>query len=309
MNEDDCFKILELSNDSTEEQIKEAHRDLVHVWHPDRFCNHNQRLVQKALEKTKQINDAKDTLMALLASRPKEQLRQKQPDDFVRQKEKQTHSERFVPKYRLRSRQMDLSPLEFISQKLFILSKEGERGTWMEGWTKIKSEFVKRSEKIVCDRATGLMWQQSGSEKRVEYTEAKKIIIELNKCNFNGFNDWRLPTIEELHSLYGWGKMEPDGGEPGQEPDWVCYPFSSEFEQKQDPCWSCDQAVSGIFTCPAVGLGGQALSHKLRIEPNSQWVFSYGDDIISYKSGIIAAEDRMQEHWVRAVRTMTTATC
>ncbi len=58
--------------------------------------------------------------------------------------------------------------------------------------------------KVVFDHACGLMWQQSGSTKEVKYKKAKKYVKKLNKDKFAGYNDWRLPTLEEAMSL-----MEP----------------------------------------------------------------------------------------------------
>lgn len=55
--------------------------------------------------------------------------------------------------------------------------------------------------KAVYDRSTGLMWQQSGSSKKIEYDHAKSYISQLNQKKFAGFADWRLPTLEEAMSL------------------------------------------------------------------------------------------------------------
>ena len=57
---------------------------------------------------------------------------------------------------------------------------------------------------IVYDHATGLLWQQSGSRNDMNYERAKNYISELNHEQFAGYNDWRLPTLEEAMSL-----MEP----------------------------------------------------------------------------------------------------
>ncbi len=46
------------------EQIEQAHRDLVNVWHPDRFAQ-NPRLQRKAEEKLKEINAAHDALRSV----------------------------------------------------------------------------------------------------------------------------------------------------------------------------------------------------------------------------------------------------
>lgn len=57
MNSKTCFKILEVAPDATDAELRQAYRDLVNVWHPDRF-SHNPRLRRKAEEKLKEINAA-----------------------------------------------------------------------------------------------------------------------------------------------------------------------------------------------------------------------------------------------------------
>lgn len=58
---EDCYRILGIEADASAEQIREAYRDLVKVWHPDRF-NHDPDLYRKAQDKLKQINEAFETL-------------------------------------------------------------------------------------------------------------------------------------------------------------------------------------------------------------------------------------------------------
>jgi uncharacterized protein YjbI with pentapeptide repeats len=55
------YLLLGLEPGAAPEEIKEAWRDLVQVWHPDRF-NGNDRLQHKAQEKLKQINQAYEKL-------------------------------------------------------------------------------------------------------------------------------------------------------------------------------------------------------------------------------------------------------
>lgn len=57
------------------------------------------------------------------------------------------------------------------------------------------------SQKIVVDYLSGLMWQQSGSDKFMTLKEAKDYVVQLNHDRFAGYNDWRLPTLEEAMSL------------------------------------------------------------------------------------------------------------
>ena len=54
---------------------------------------------------------------------------------------------------------------------------------------------------VVIDNATGLMWHQSGSDEYMEWNKVKKWIERLNNNGYAGYNDWRLPTVEETASL------------------------------------------------------------------------------------------------------------
>jgi curved DNA-binding protein CbpA len=54
---EEALDVLALDHDATATEIKEAYRDLVKVWHPDRFGS-DPRLRRKAEEKLQQINDA-----------------------------------------------------------------------------------------------------------------------------------------------------------------------------------------------------------------------------------------------------------
>lgn len=51
------YKILDINTNATEQDVKQAYRDLVKVWHPDRFT-HDPKLRKKAEEKLKEINVA-----------------------------------------------------------------------------------------------------------------------------------------------------------------------------------------------------------------------------------------------------------
>ncbi len=57
----DAFKTLELSPESSREEVRLAYRDLIQVWHPDKHYS-NDRLREKASEKLKEINRAYDFL-------------------------------------------------------------------------------------------------------------------------------------------------------------------------------------------------------------------------------------------------------
>lgn len=51
------YRILDLPTSASEQDVKQAYRELVKVWHPDRFT-HDIKLQKRAEEKLKEINDA-----------------------------------------------------------------------------------------------------------------------------------------------------------------------------------------------------------------------------------------------------------
>jgi len=62
------FEILELDPNASVDEAKQAYKDIVNVWHPDRF-SHNSRLKEKAEEKLKEINVAYETVNSFLSSK------------------------------------------------------------------------------------------------------------------------------------------------------------------------------------------------------------------------------------------------
>lgn len=66
MNIGECLRILELTAIPSPEEAHRAYRDLVRVWHPDRFSE-DPRLRKKAEDKVKELNVAYEGLMHHLA--------------------------------------------------------------------------------------------------------------------------------------------------------------------------------------------------------------------------------------------------
>jgi hypothetical protein len=96
----------------------------------------------------------------------------------------------------------------------------------------IENDFEDRGETVM-DHATGLLWQKSGSDEYLTYEQAGAYVERLNSERFAGYNDWRLPTIDELTSL-----LEPEEQSNG------LY-INPIFDAKQLWCWSSDRRSPG----------------------------------------------------------------
>lgn len=94
--------------------------------------------------------------------------------------------------------------------------------------------FVDNQDGTITDRQTNLMWIKNGW--RLNFIAAETWEDAVDKCNrfrHGNYSDWRLPTIEEWHSLIDTGNQNPAMVEPnpfeniiGHMPYWSQSDFS-----------------------------------------------------------------------------------
>ncbi len=85
-----------------------------------------------------------------------------------------------------------------------------------------------KDAEVVIDHATDLMWQRSGAPERLPWMQAKVYIDQLNQKQFGGYDDWRLPTVEELTSLLEFRRRPRE-----------MY-INPVFDSRLSICWSAD---------------------------------------------------------------------
>ncbi len=68
------------------------------------------------------------------------------------------------------------------------------------------ARFMAEANGTVLDTRTGLMWQKTDSyhdvKKGMNWYEALEYVDGKNAQKFGGFDDWRLPTLEELKQIW-----------------------------------------------------------------------------------------------------------
>ena len=69
-----------------------------------------------------------------------------------------------------------------------------------------QERFIDNGDETVTDHKTGLMWKKTDTmidlKKWVNYQDSVDYARELNENKFAGYDNWRLPSKEEMLSLY-----------------------------------------------------------------------------------------------------------
>ncbi|MDP6587160.1 MAG: tetratricopeptide repeat protein, partial [Anaerolineales bacterium] len=142
-----------------------------------------------------QISVVKTLYGAKLNLERTKQVRKKYPH-LLEESEKSV-----IKKVTLRSSYKTLSVSEVQSMPNVSIREKYDYGFY--GYSKIIHHYHPESyltEEVVEDNATGLMWCQSGFGFQV-WRGATDWVEDLKSDGYAGYNDWRLPTLEEAVSL------------------------------------------------------------------------------------------------------------
>lgn len=88
-------------------------------------------------------------------------------------------------------------------------------------------------DSVVIDHATALMWQPAGSAFPTTHASANGYLNLINQHKFAGFEDWRLPTLEEAMSLVT-RRANPR------------FHIDNTFDFQQQTIWTCDLSTPEI---------------------------------------------------------------
>jgi uncharacterized protein (TIGR02145 family) len=142
------------------------------------------------------------------------------------------------------------------------------------------------NNKIWHDPKTGLDWEiKTLGNRRMEYSidDAIEYVLGLNSDKFGGFDDWRLPSLDELITICS---VEP-------------YRYNKDYKEWR--IWlerSKDKANNGFFIVPElsdnVGKDGWYWSST----PKSETEYY----LLNFKEGNTNYHDRNQTFYVRCVR-------
>jgi hypothetical protein len=68
------------------------------------------------------------------------------------------------------------------------------------------SRFTDNGDKTILDNETGLVWAKEDSwpvaQDWLNFQEALQFVDDMNKKDYLGFHDWRIPEREEIEKLF-----------------------------------------------------------------------------------------------------------
>ncbi len=97
-----------------------------------------------------------------------------------------------------------------------------------------KDRFHEINDSVVADSKTGLMWALQDNGKDIDWWDAQQFTKEFSAA---GYNDWRLPDIKELATLFTGDERNNDG-----------YLIAKPFKITDCCIWSSYDILGGAMT-------------------------------------------------------------
>jgi hypothetical protein len=88
---EEYYRILDISSSASEQEVKQAYRELVKIWHPDRFT-HDAKLQKRTEKKLKEINEAYQCIIDELKNPYSRQVRKYQKTERKNQQDSQSYT-------------------------------------------------------------------------------------------------------------------------------------------------------------------------------------------------------------------------
>jgi Protein of unknown function (DUF1566) len=151
---------------------------------------------------------------------------------------------------------LKISPREPAYKGSYPIPGTSQTGCWDDAGTKITAPmlgsafygqdaqfshttpaYTKSSDGLtVKDEVTGLTWQKNYDSGIYYWAATQTIADNLNTQNYGGYNDWRVPTIKELYSLWN-----GSSGWPYIDTKYFTVTYSTEEDLSHAIFWGSDK--------------------------------------------------------------------
>ena len=186
-----AFEILGIALGTPAKVIKQAYKDLVLIWHPDRIPLNNKRLQQKAEQKIKEINNAFDLL---------KDYQEYQKNEFESDNKSESNSNRTSEKtYHQDGIEFVYIPPGIFMRALHHYDKEKQlRVTLTKGFSMQTTEVTQRQWRAVMGSNPSFFSNRGDNcpVQDVSWNDVQEFISKLNRKE-GGSRYYRLPTEAE----------------------------------------------------------------------------------------------------------------
>ncbi len=205
----DYYKILEVSRFATADEIKISYRNLAKKYHPDSNggINNFTEIMQdineayntlKNEEKRNNFNLIYDVHFAEQTSSnyKSNNSSNQQENDYERKVQEEVEKREFERKV-----QEEVEKREFERKVQEELKRRQHKDKSNEN---ADVDVILFDKLYWLDKSTKLMWEVKSlqvRDQKLSFKEARIFIDKLNSEKYGGFNNWRLPSMEELQGL------------------------------------------------------------------------------------------------------------
>ena len=126
---------------------------------------------------------------------------------------------------------------ELISSNNLFCRKSPWSGAWANPkgrGIRLTKEGLSFADSVVTDTLTGIMWQRFASSRPVAFGKLDSVTAAMNTTRWQGYSNWRIPTIEELLTL-----LTPERNRFG-------HYLPDRWNSKADDIWSCNPAGDSL---------------------------------------------------------------
>ncbi len=120
--------------------------------------------------------------------------------------------------------------------------------------------FIDCGDGTIKDTKTRIMWQKEGSTERMKWADTEAYC---KNSNVGGYDDWRMPEVEELSSLVDYTRREP--------------------------------AINPLFKCESAGYWSKTKYVSAAVPDDYAWV-------VSFYNGDVSSNFRYYAYYVRPCR-------
>lgn len=184
---------------------------------------------------------------------------------------------------------------------------------YVKGESYGENDFVDNGDGTISDNATGLMWSKTDSGQSMNWQSALEYAQRLNKAEYLGYNDWRVPDVKELHTILDYSRSPQSTSSAAIDPIFEISSIKDERGQQNYPYfWSStthENAIRGGVNAAYVSFGealGYMRGNLLDVHgAGAQRSDSKAGRVPDYKSTNSPQGDvRRINNYVRVVRYM-----